>query len=136
MNRAMKGAQVGYIAHHTIVVTGGARDVAAARAVGLALFAESAARVSEVTDVAVNGTASFFVAPDGSKEWWADSDRCDCLRAEFIAVLRREFNTAVDWVEVRFGGDDGDTQTYVVDHADADTPLVPLAGIEPATEPL
>ncbi len=35
----------------------------------------------------INGYVTFFIAPDGSKEGWADSDRGDALRDEFKAVI-------------------------------------------------
>lgn len=93
---------MGYIRHETIVVT--AFDVERLeRARRFAI--DAGLPVSERVSSPVNSYQSFFVAPDGSKEGWAESDRYDAVRAEFIKALRADNQLYCDWVLVSFGGD-------------------------------
>jgi hypothetical protein len=59
-----------------------------------------------------NDVRSFLVAWDGSKEGWDVSDNADEAREEFVAWLRGAFyddgSSPLNWVEVQYGGDDGD----------------------------
>lgn len=52
----------------------------------------------------MNGNASFFIPPDGSKEGWRDSDEGDSRRAIFVSWLK-DSGFYVDWVEVQYGND-------------------------------
>lgn len=106
---------MGYTMHHTIVVTCWRREEvekAHAFAVGLGM------QVSAPVEGAINGDFSFFVAPDGSKEGWTDSDLGDLRRTEFKAWLRSG-GLYCDWVEVAFGGDYNDAM--IVDHGDMES---------------
>ncbi len=55
----------------------------------------------------VNGQHSFFVAPDGSKEGWEDSDEGDALRDRIVERLAvdgyEDGSSPWSWVEVGFG---------------------------------
>lgn len=100
---------MGYIVNHTIVVEGYGTDKVAGDENILFLAHKKAkkifkgiCRVSPITKPIVNGSSSFFVAPDGSKEGWAHSTRADEARQEFKQFLKR---TTLSWVEVMFGGD-------------------------------
>jgi hypothetical protein len=111
---------MGYHRHHAIVVTSYREQyVKAAHADAVSIFDGTACAVSAVTPVAINGYCSFFVAPDGSKEGWGDSDTADRAREDFIAAIERRgrtwndargFDTGyfVNWAMVEFGGDDED----------------------------
>lgn len=69
------------------------------------IFASSMARVTNITQSAMNDYMSFMVAPDGSKDGWPDSDRGDECRAQFIAYLRDGYAKRgiwLYWVEVEF----------------------------------
>lgn len=92
---------MGYIANHTIVVEGWSESKELKKAHKLAKKVCSS--VSPITKSVTNGSCAFFVAPDGSKEGWDDSQRGDEARNTLIDFLRE---TDLDWVEVRFGGDD------------------------------
>lgn len=109
---------MGYIAHHAIIVTGsdyGTTEVQEAhkRAEELGMA------VSSIVDSPINGYASFFIAPDGSKEGWGASEEGDKRRNEFKTWIR-ESGRYLDFAEVRFGGDgpwlasmeDHDGQSY------------------------
>jgi hypothetical protein len=100
---------VGYIKHDTIVCTAwDAKYVAPVHEKAVQLFGDL---VSEIIEGKSNGQVSFFIAPDGSKEGWDVSDDCDVLRDQFLRYLK-EANSFVDYVHVRFGGDDDNTQVY------------------------
>lgn len=60
--------------------------------------------VSEIVHGITNSQATFFIAPDGSKEGWADSNKADEARQEFMDWMLPNDNYC-DYVEVRFGGD-------------------------------
>lgn len=97
---------MGYMRHHAIVVSGDLRPIEAARVEAEALGCV----VSPVVVSPYNGYCSFFVAPDGSKEGWGESDTGDQQRAAMVTLLRTRFghdgDELLDWAEVSFGGDD------------------------------
>lgn len=103
---------MGYMRHHAIVVTdngyGDFIDQAYARAAEL-----FGPLVSGIIRSRVNGHQSFFVAPDGSKEGWDDSEIGDIDRARFITYLRtfeyEDGSTPLSWVEVQYGDDNLET---------------------------
>jgi hypothetical protein len=98
---------MGYMRHHAIIVSDhgygdhieGALDKA--RQLGCA--------VSELVASPVNGLRSFLVAPDGSKEGWAESDLGDERRALFVEYLLAQSyedgSSPLSWVEVQYGDD-------------------------------
>jgi hypothetical protein len=57
-----------------------------------------------------------MVAPDGSKEFWPESDRLNGLRDEYVEWLSTQ---PISWVEVQFADDDRITR--IVRHSDEDT---------------
>lgn len=95
---------MGTIRHHGIVVTGDDVEIESARELAVKTFLNTKHFVTEVTNVAVNGYASFFVAPDGSKEGWNNSNEGDIARAQFFGELKR-LKLYVDAVEIEYGGD-------------------------------
>lgn len=115
---------MGRIRHDAIVVTGPSEQTNLARAHAARHFADSEVHVTEVTPTAVNNTASFLVAPDGSKEGWAESDAGDRLRAAFVKWLRVEGPSMLDWIEVNFGGDES-VEAYVRRPLDTEFTRVP-----------
>lgn len=106
---------MGYMRHHAIVVTGFDSRIMDAHAKALELFARPAdtgmlthdpiASISDVTPEAVNGYRSFFVAPDGSKEWWSHSDAGNAARDELIEWISKDYS--LSWAEIQYGDDDG-----------------------------
>lgn len=100
---------MGYHRHHAIVVTSWQEEsVRKAWAAAREAFDGVQAHVSEITPVAINGYASFLVAPDGSKEGWNESNDNDAARDRYVNWLRHasDYSVWVSWVEVNFGGDD------------------------------
>ena len=97
---------MGYIAHRALIVTGDHKQVEEAHAKAVELCSDL---VSNIVRGRVNGDSSFMVAPDCSKEGWTDSERGDKERAamiEWLESTRKRF--WLDWVIVRYGGDDSD----------------------------
>jgi hypothetical protein len=96
---------MGYIRHHAVLVTSLSDETAIARdtAKSLGLL------VSDIVDAAANGYASFFVAPDGSKEGWDCSDTHNERRERFVEWLRaRAYNdgsSMYSWALVQYGDD-------------------------------
>jgi hypothetical protein len=106
---------MGHIEHHTIIVAGSAVDVEAAHRVASQLFRRgSSSLVSPVVLGEANLTASFFVAPHGSKQGWDISNSCERLREHFIDHLSdltfEDGSPRLDWFEARFGGDFADAE--------------------------
>lgn len=68
----------------------------------------------------MNFYESFFVAPDGSKEFWEISEAGDRLRDEFVAWLNEQRfadgSSPFDWVEVQYGDDERETK--IIRHSD------------------
>lgn len=101
---------MGHIAHHTIVVTSWrGESIKSAQLEARRTFGSNA--VSSVKTSIVNSYYSFFVAPDGSKEGWTESDLGDGRRKRFIDWMKDrehpERNASLEWVEVCFGRDVG-----------------------------
>ena len=94
---------MGYMRHHAIVVTSGTRRLSLAHDKAEEIFPY----VSPISPEGVNGYQSFFIPPDGSKEWWDESDRGDASRDKFVGYLRY---LPVAWVEVQFNDDGGNTR--------------------------
>lgn len=108
---------MGYIKHHAIIITGWQKDkvISAnkkAKEIFIKHFKESIFReiklVSNVIEGVVNAQYSFFIAPDGSKEGWSDSDFADNARAEFIEWIKSGDAGYVEYAEICFGGDDSE----------------------------
>lgn len=106
---------MGYYRNHGIIVSGLSADDAelnSARNMALSL----GMTVTETVESPVNFTATFLVAPDGSKEGWDASNKGDAARKALIAHIRDK-NLMLDWVEVQYGDDNGHTE--VVDDSDS-----------------
>ncbi len=105
---------MGYFIHHTIAVTSSDRPLlteAQAFAVGIG------AHVSEIVAGGTNGSISFLVAPDGSKEGWEESDAGDVRREALKNWLRarayEDGSTSLKWFEVEHPEDGA---PRVIDH--------------------
>jgi hypothetical protein len=109
---------MGYMVHHAIIVTGHNNAVAKAHGVALDIFDDM---VTPIVTSRTNGYLSFMVAPDGSKAGWGESDDGDRRRERFVAYLDQQryedYSSPLDWVEVQYGDDEGDTR--IVDDSDA-----------------
>lgn len=95
---------MGYMCHHTIVVTSWHEEsIDEAHTKAEKIFGES---VSKIVEGCINSQYSFFIAPDGSKEGWPESDEGDERRESFIAWMTSHTGPLyVDWVELQFGDD-------------------------------
>lgn len=120
---------MGYIRHDAIVVTGHAKgdaEFAAAKAKELGLC------VSEIVHGTTNGYVSFFIAPDGSKEGWEESEKHNVARIAWIEWAKTQGRADAiadeytpgrmrpcwfDWAHLSFGGDDSE-QSHLVDFKD------------------
>ena len=108
---------MGYIKHHTIIVTDFRHDcIVAVHQKAKEIFknnfgndvcsrVDGSCIISEVIHGLTNGQYSFFIAPDGSKEGWETSKNGDNARKQFLDWLMLSDYTC-DYVELSFGGDD------------------------------
>ena len=100
---------MGYMKHHTIVVTSWDDDLieSAHRKAG-EIFDRS---ISGIIQGRANGYRSFFIPPNGSKEGWELSDKNNRQRREFTSWLDEQKHgdgsTSIKWVEVQFGDERG-----------------------------
>lgn len=93
---------MGYMKHNAIVVTSwDAKRMEMAHAKAVEVLGSL---VSPLINGVINSQISFFVAPDGSKEGWSASNEYDEKRSLFLDWLLT--NCMVNYIEVRFGGDD------------------------------
>lgn len=104
---------MGYMRHHTVVVTSMDDDLlreARSKAVELFEAQDMVQLVSPIVFGIMNGFDSFFVAPDGSKEFWEHSDRAEGARKAFVEWLDskryEDGSSSIAWVEVQFHDDD------------------------------
>lgn len=99
---------MGYICRHTIAVTGTYGDyIDRAHK-----FAKSTgAHVTPIFTAPVNSERTFFVVPDGSKEFWPESDKGNQQRKEIVEYLKltayEDGSSPLAWVEVAYGDDNG-----------------------------
>jgi hypothetical protein len=95
---------MGYILHHTIVVTHWEKEkIESLHKKALELF--EGKLVSNIVDSAINSNYSFFIAPDGSKEGWDASDMYNKKRDQLKELLTSKEYHYCRWVELHFGGD-------------------------------
>ncbi len=99
---------MGYIVHHAIIVTSGwQKDLLKAYKKANKLFKW----VSPVSPEMMNGYASFFIPPDGSKEGWQDSNDGDTNRQKFLNWLDKQRyedgSTSLDYAEIQYGDEGG-----------------------------
>jgi hypothetical protein len=92
---------MGFICHNAIVVTADSDAIKAIHAEAVRLCGDL---VSNVVKARINFEASFFVAPDGSKEGWGDSQIGDKGRAALREYLKT-CKGGPDWVEVAYSPD-------------------------------
>ena len=109
---------MGYIKHHTIVVTGWQNEkIKEAQLKAKEIFEQNfdsepmeklyaSALISDIVQGLANGQSSFFIAPDGSKEGWETSNNGNRARKEFLNWLDKDKDNYCDYIEVIFGGDD------------------------------
>ncbi len=107
---------MGYMRHHTIVVTGMPYEWD--ERLSIKTVYEKAKSifkwVSPLSPVMRNGFISFFIPPDGSKEGWSESIEGDAEREKFIqyleSIIYEDGSSPVDWVVVQFGDDELETK--------------------------
>lgn len=111
---------MGHVRNHAIIVTASYGPyIQRAHAKARQIFGDY---VSEITPMGTNGSQSFFVPPDGSKEGWDESHAGDRRREDFKAWLRAQAyedgSTPFSWVELWYGGDDMDAHIEDDGYAD------------------
>ena len=103
---------MGYMRDNAIIVTGYYGEyIDNAHKRAKKIFGE---QVSEITPEATNGARSFFVAPDGSKEGWKESNIGDENREAFVKYLENrrysDGSSPLNLVEVQYGDDELETK--------------------------
>jgi hypothetical protein len=123
---------MGYIKHSAIIVTNWdfkklqaahekAKEIFKAKFTPDVFDRKAENLVSDIVHGITNSQASFFIAPDGSKEGWADSDKADEARKEFLDWLYSEPNNYSNYIEINFGGDDKYTTIVRTKDTDLET---------------
>lgn len=111
---------MGYMRHHAIVVSGWDKyddkdeqyiDRAHREVIALQESFPSLCWVSPVSpkNLAINGYRSFFIAPDGSKEGWTESNNGEAFRTAVMNKLDEMTGNGcwVQYAEVQFADDEG-----------------------------
>lgn len=93
---------MGYIRHHAIIITAYKDSLlkkahVEAERLGLP--------TSPIVESHVNGYLSFFIAPDGSKEGWEDSNKGDLRRRAFKEWTFMQLSSSLDWIELSYDED-------------------------------
>lgn len=116
---------MGYIRHHAIIVTSyseklitevhGEAKKAFNNAYEDRSFIESPEElVSPIVESITNGYYSFFIAPDGSKEGWEESDYGDMARKRVIdfidSLAYEDGSNSVSYAELFYGDDEGEAE--------------------------
>jgi len=100
---------MGYIKHHAIAVTSWDTTlIEKAHKKAITIFDD---RTSNIVESHINGYKSFFIAPDGSKEGWGDSDNGDEERELFIKWINKQAyedgSNSLRFCEFFYGDDNG-----------------------------
>lgn len=100
---------MGYIKHHGIAVTSCIDElIKEAHTRAKSIFNE---RTSDILNSETNGYKSFFIAPDGSKEGWPESDRGDKERDSFVKWVNEQAyedgSNSISFCEFFYGEDNG-----------------------------
>lgn len=122
---------MGYIIHHTIVVTSWetdklkrvhkkakeifkecfSKEIGTKDSIGLKL-------ISRIQGSITNKYSSFFIAPDGSKEGWDTSEFGDLARKKLIKYINHlayeEGSNSIAYAELYFGEDNGKAE--IINH--------------------
>lgn len=119
---------MGYMRHHAIVVSSyNKQTLEKAHKQAIEHFGPL---VSTVIPSLINTYVSFFIAPDGSKEGWDESDSYDTKRSAFTEWLNRQRfsdgSTSLRWVEVQYGDDE--YVTKIIRHSDEIIPSNDYSG--------
>jgi hypothetical protein len=108
-----KESSMGYMTQHAIIVTSWESELLKeAHRKAVTTFDSPVSMMSPET---VNGYRSFFVAPDGSKEGWPESEAGDNQRDSFIEWMEGQrsdddYRSSLSWVEVQYGDEDYETK--------------------------
>lgn len=107
---------MGYIRHHSIVVTSWDEEqIKKAHTKAKEMCGEI---VSNIVESKINGYGSFFIAPDGSKEGWVESDCGNDNRKNYIRwILEQNYDDGsnpLSYVEFYYGDDEGGSE--IVNH--------------------
>ncbi|MFA5772741.1 MAG: hypothetical protein WC974_08445 [Thermoplasmata archaeon] len=107
-----ESGEMGYNRHNAIIVTSyDEKKITEAQQKAETILSDL---VSPIIESRCNNFMTFFVAPDGSKEGWSDSDIGDIQRNLFTKWLDEQRyddnSTSIDWVEVQYGDDNYETK--------------------------
>ena len=95
---------MGYIKHHAIIIT--TWDDKTLAKIYKHLVPIFGKRISKIIKSDINGFVSLFIAPDGSKEDWPESDKGDKDRAKLIRYLNtfayEDGSNAIKYVEISY----------------------------------
>lgn len=96
---------MGYFAHEIMAINGNTTEIAVAHGVAVEIFSKIGfeALISPIIPQIIGDNSSFFIAPDGSKEGWAESNEGNVVRQLLVDHLAK---TSLDWAIVLLGGDD------------------------------
>lgn len=110
---------MGYMSHHAILVTSWNSELLE-KAYKRASELFTGFMLSPTSGPVTNNYRSFAVFPDGSKERWEESDKCDTSRTLLKGYLNSlaydDGSSSIDWVEVQYGDDCHETK--VIDSSD------------------
>ena len=100
---------MGYMVHHAIIVTSwDENSIKTSHSMAVEIFKDL---VSDIVKSKTNGYISFFVAPDGSKAGWTESNDGDVRRDKFIEWLNEQRyedgSSNMDWAEIQYGDENG-----------------------------
>lgn len=96
---------MGYIRDHTIVISSYGEKIKLAHEKAEKIFPNI--QVSPILKGMINGCESFYIAPDGSKEGWEESNEGDERRKKFVSYLVKN---DVPFVELYFNDDQGEAK--------------------------
>ena len=104
---------MGYMKHHSIAVASWKKEtIEEAHRLATSIFFEN--QVTPILRTTINQEHSFFIGPDGSKEFWDTSNTGDVMREEFIRSLKKfeyeDGSSSIRYCEFSWAENDGDCE--------------------------
>jgi hypothetical protein len=101
---------MGYIKHHAIIVSSWNREaIQRAHAEAVKIFGPK--QISSIVSAVVNLQETFIIGPDGSSEYWSESEDGDQKRFDYICWMQNnsyeDGSSMIAWTEVVFKDEKG-----------------------------
>jgi len=103
---------MGYIRHHALVITAWQKAIAEEiHSTAIEIFGEELSQlISPLVSSLEHDYHSFFIAPDGGREWRETSEKTEVARGKFMQYLRDYDDPNMYWMLITYADENGITR--------------------------